>query len=54
MEQSEDYCRAWVRASPDIVKVRFDDEAKAVKTSVLGLVRGRAVWVDEQSGCQLE
>lgn len=54
MEQDEAYCRDWVKASPDIVKVRFDDDEKVVTARALGLVRSRARWVSERAGCVLE
>ncbi|MFT4979161.1 MAG: CubicO group peptidase (beta-lactamase class C family) [Myxococcota bacterium] len=54
MEQDEAYCRAWVKASPDIVRLSINTEEKIVTVRALGLVRARASWVDERSGCQLE
>ena len=54
MEQDEDYCRTWVQASPDIVKLKIDAEEKVVTARALGLVKSQARWVDERSGCLLE
>ena len=54
MGQTEDYCRAWVKASPDIVKIRFDQEEKRVTATALGLVRSHARWYGAQEGCRLE
>ncbi len=54
MEQDEEYCRAWVRASPDIVKLRIDEEDKTVTARALGVVRATARWTGERSGCQLQ
>ena len=54
MGQSEEYCRAWVRASPDVVKIRFDDEEKVVKARALGLVRSSASWRGETQGCSID
>ena len=53
-EQTADYCRAWIKASPDIVKVKVDTEEKRVTAVALGLVRERARWLGEREGCILE
>jgi len=54
MEQDEAYCTDWVRASPDIVKLKIDTEEKTVTAKALGIVKTRARWIDERSGCQYE
>jgi len=54
MEQTEDFCRAWTKASPAVATVRIDREHKVVESSA-GLMWGaRAHFVDERFGCLLE
>ena len=54
MERDEDFCRAWIRASPDIVKVRFDDEHKTVTARALGMKTTSASWRGDREGCTLD
>lgn len=54
MEMPEDFCRAWVRASPDIAMLSFDMANKAVESSAFMSVSARAHYVDEKRGCVLE
>lgn len=54
MEMPEDYCRAWVRASPDIAKLTFDLANKKVESSAFLSVTATARYVDEKRGCVLE
>lgn len=54
MEQSEAYCREWVRASPDIVRLSFDEDRRSVTARALGVVRARATWTGARDGCGLE
>ncbi|MCB9760890.1 MAG: serine hydrolase [Alphaproteobacteria bacterium] len=52
--QTHDYCRAYIKASPDIVKAKFDDEAHAVTTRAMGFKTATARWVNERDGCLLD
>lgn len=54
MGQTEEYCRAWTKASPDVATFRVDSNAKAVEASALLLWGARARFVDERTGCVLE
>ena len=54
MERDDDFCKAWIKASPDIVKVRFDHDAKKVTARALGMKATTASWVSEREGCSLE
>lgn len=54
MEMPEDFCRAWVRASPDIAKLTFDDVNKKVESSAFISVAATARWVGAKRGCVIE
>lgn len=54
MEMPEDYCRAWVRASPDVAKLSFDMVNKKVESAVFISWAATARFVDEKRGCILE
>lgn len=54
MGRDEDFCREWIRVSPDLVRVRFDPVAKRVSASALGVFRGSARLLSEREGCILE
>ena len=54
IEQTEDYCRRWTRASPDIASFRVDRKAKVVESSALLFWGARARFVSERFGCLLE
>jgi hypothetical protein len=54
MEMSEDYCRAWVKASPDVATLKIDTDNKVVESSAFISFAARAHWVDEKRGCVLE
>ncbi len=54
MERDEAYCRAWVKASPDVAKVTFDTANKRVEASSFVSWAATARYVDEQKGCVLE
>ena len=54
MEMDEAYCRAWVKASPDVAKVTFDKASKTVESSAFVSWAAKARWVDEKRGCILE
>jgi hypothetical protein len=54
MEMSEEYCRAWIKASPDVAKVSFDKVAKTVESSAFISFSAKARYVDVKRGCILE
>jgi hypothetical protein len=54
MEMPEDYCRAWIKASPDVAKVAIDWQAKSVQSSAFISWSAKAHWVDARRGCVLE
>jgi hypothetical protein len=54
MEMDEAYCRAWVRASPDVAKLTFDRSSKRVESSAFISWAATARFVDEKRGCILE
>jgi CubicO group peptidase (beta-lactamase class C family) len=54
MGRDEDFCEDWVKASPDIVKVRFDHDAKTVTARALGMKATTASWGGKREGCSLE
>lgn len=54
MEQDEDFCRAWTKASPAVVTFKVDRKNKRVEASA-GLMWGaKARFVDEKTGCVRE
>ena len=54
MDMPEAYCRAWVKASPDVAKVSFDVANKRVESSAFVSWAATARVVDEKRGCILE
>lgn len=54
MEMSEEYCRAWIKASPDVAKILIDREAKTVESSAFISWSAKARFVDSKLGCLLE
>lgn len=54
MEMSEEYCRAWVKASPDVAKVNFDTTNRKVEASAFLSWAATARYVDDKRGCVLE
>lgn len=54
MDMPEAYCRAWVKASPDVAKVSVDFGRKRVESSAFLSWAATARYVDEQVGCVLE
>ena len=54
MEMNDDYCRAWVKASPDVAKVNFDRVNKRVEASAFISWAATAHYVDDKRGCILE
>jgi hypothetical protein len=54
MEMPEAYCRAWIRASPDVARMSFDQKAKTVEAAAFISWAAKARFVDETRGCVLE
>ncbi|MBL8954058.1 MAG: hypothetical protein JNK82_24995 [Myxococcaceae bacterium] len=54
MEMPEDFCSAWVKASPAVARVGIDTANKAVESSAFIVWGARAHWVDDKRGCVLE
>lgn len=54
MDMPEEYCRAWVKASPDVAKLTIDRENKRVESSAFISFGAKARYVDAKRGCVLE
>lgn len=54
MNMDETYCRAWVKASPDVAKVSFDVANKRAEAAAFVSWAATAHFVDEKRGCVLE
>lgn len=54
MEMPEEYCRAWVKASPNVAALRIDTNNKNVVSTAFITWSARAHFVDERHGCVLE
>ncbi len=54
MEMSEEYCRAWTKASPDVARFSVDTNAKTVEASAFVTWSARARFIDAKRGCILE
>ena len=54
IEQTEEYCRAWTRASPPLGRFTFNKTSKTVTSSAALLWSATARYVDDTVGCQLE
>ena len=54
MEQTEEYCRAWTKASPDVSKLTFDLQARTVESTAFLLWGAKVRYVDDVVGCQPE
>ena len=54
MKMDETYCRAWVKASPDLARVHFDVANKRAEASAFISWAATAHFVDEKRGCVLE
>ncbi len=54
MNMPESYCRAWVKASPDVARFSVDAKNKRVEASAFITWAAAAHWVDEKHGCILE
>jgi hypothetical protein len=54
MNMPEDYCRAWVKASPDVASVSWDLGAKTADASSFLSFAAHARYVDARRGCVLQ
>lgn len=54
MNMPEDYCRAWIKASPDVARFSVDQTNKTVEASALVLWDARASYQGAHFGCVLE
>jgi len=54
MEMDDDFCKAWVKASPDVARYSYDPVAKTVEASAFVSWAAHARMVDEKRGCVLE
>ena len=54
MDMPEAYCRAWVKNSPPVATVSFDDANKRVESAAFISISATARWVDDKRGCILE
>lgn len=54
MEMPEAFCRAWVKASPDVAKLNFDVAGRRVESAAFVSWAATAHFVDEKRGCVLE
>ena len=54
MNMPEEFCRAWVKASPDVARFSVDSTKKIVEASALITWSARAHYVDDKRGCVLE
>ncbi len=54
MNQSEEFCRAWTKAAPNVASWKVDTAAKTVESSALLFWSGRARFVSDHDGCVLE
>ncbi len=54
MEMPEDFCRAWVKASPDVAHFTVNRADKSVQADSFISWAAKAHYVDENVGCVLE
>ena len=54
MEMPDDFCSAWVKASPAVARVGVDRGTKTVESSAFVTWAARAKWLDAKRGCALE
>lgn len=54
MKMSDAYCKAWVKASPDVARFSIDLEKKTVEASALLQWSAKARYVDDRRGCVLD
>ncbi len=54
MKMSQEFCSAWVKASPDVARFTIDMNNKTVEATALVEWGARAHFVDARRGCVLE
>lgn len=54
MKMPQDFCAAWVKASPAVARFTVNEELKTVEASALLQWGAKAHFVDERVGCVLE
>lgn len=54
MKMSDDYCYAWVKASPDVAKISIDRTNKRVSSASFVSWAATARYVNDKVGCVLE
>jgi hypothetical protein len=54
MGMSDEYCHAWVKATPDVASFSVDHGNKSVSSSAFISFSARAHYVDDTVGCVLE
>ena len=54
MNMSEEYCRAWTKARPDIARFSVDWQNKRIEASTFIVWPATAHFVDDKVGCVLE
>ncbi len=54
MEMDDAYCKAWVKASPDVARFSADKVTRTVESSAFVTWSARAHYVDDKRGCVLE
>lgn len=54
LRRDEAYCRAFVKANPEVARLTIYREQKMVETTALLLWGARARLVDERTGCQVD
>jgi len=54
MGRGEDFCRTWLKVSPDVARFRVDYDAKRVKARALGMGRTTARYTGPKTGCTIE
>lgn len=54
MKMPDEFCRAWVKASPNVARFTIDTEKKTVEATALLEWGARAHYVDDRRGCVLE
>ncbi|MFO0726988.1 MAG: amidase [Myxococcota bacterium] len=54
MGQTEDYCRAYTVAAPNLARFEIDRAGKTVRASAVLMWNARARWVSSREGCRLD
>jgi hypothetical protein len=54
MQMPDDFCQAWVKASPDVARYSYDATTKTVEASAFISWSAHAHFIDDKRGCVLE